>query len=385
MKKILTALIISLFTASAFSEGYFLNRIGASADADGTEFGRDLFIVDEDDKSDMHFAEYAEFAYFWDMAEITGVFAINNSAFETPAENIVAAGYGIFSPLPFISVAAGNDMRDRFSFSGGELYTENEAYLPQANPFIDGAGIIFDQAFGDIEVQAVANIGAAKGTYLNAGVSATYNAEDFTASLQGTIQNILNKNEYYHYGIFGNASFSDFDFSAGYISNYNDTDINNFDLENVENQNYLPLPSTHVLKLSARYTTDLFMVAFDGLSGLNKEYILNTESKKLRAAYDAYNDNGLIPENEEDGSLGENENIPWLAAVKGGWFATEDISVYLSYSLARGNDFVHVIYPYSDWSFSENSLFRLGAKVKVDDDKVSVSIPIMWQYKFDFD
>ena len=382
MKKIYSIITaLSLLTASAFSEGYFMNRLGASSDADGTEFSKDLFTVNEDDKSDLHFAEYAEFAYFWDMAEITGVFAINNAAYENPKENIKAAGYGIFYPLSFLSVAAGNDTRDRFSFSGAELYTENEAFLLQGNPFIDGAGLIFDQKFGDVGVYALASLGAAKGAYLNAGALVSYETDTFFASLQATVQNILNKNDYYHYSVFGYLNAFGCDFGAGYISNYNDQNINNFDRDEVSAQDYLPLASTHVIKLSARYSNDIFMVAFDGLTGLTDEYILNDDSKKLRAAYDAYTKYGLTPENQKDGSLGTNDNVPWLAAVKGGWFATEDISLYLKYSVARGNDFIHVIYPYADWAFGENSLFRLGARCKIDGDKFSVSVPLMWQIK----
>ena len=108
---------------------------------------------------------------------------------------------------------------------------------------------------------------------------------------------------------------------------------------------------------------------------------------ELRAAYDAWADADFDPVvqgcDEEDGALGENENIPWLAAVKGGWFATEDISIYLKYSISHGTDFTHIIYPYTDWAFGENSIFRLGARIKVKDEKVSVSVPLMWQVKFD--
>ena len=389
MKKLSILFILSILTVSAFSEGYFLNRLGASSDADGTEFGKDLFTIDKNDKSDMHFAEYAEFAYFWENAEVMGIFAINNSAFESPEKNIIAAGYGIFSPLSFISIAAGNDTRDAFSFSGGELYTENEAYVLQANPFADGAGLVFNQEFGDLGVLAVASIGAAKGTYLNAGALVTYETDDYFTSLQVTAQNILNKHEYYHYGIFGYFTIPGIKLNVGYISNYNDQNINDFDREEVDSQDYLPLPSTHVLKVSAQYKDDLFLLAFDGLTGLNKEYILNDESKKLRAAYDAWEKYEFIPElqgySKEDGLLGKNKNIPWLAAVKGGMFLTDDFSVFLKYSVSRGDDYIHVIYPYAEWGFGESSLFRLGTKFKIDDDKFSVSIPIMWQYRFDLD
>jgi hypothetical protein len=382
MKKIYSILTaLSLLTASVFSEGYFLNRLGACSDADGTEFSKDLFTIDEDDKSDMHFAEYAEFGYSWDIAEICGVFAVNNSAFETPQNNIKLAGYGIIDPFGLFSIIAGNDTRDSFSFSGGELYTENEAFLLQANPLADGVGLSTKLTINDVGIMAIIGMGAAKGAFLNAGLEVSYENDLLSAAVQITGQNILNKNEYYHYAVFGTASVSDFDFSLGYISNYNDQNINNFDKDEVSAQDYLPLASTHVLKLSARYKNDIFMAGFDGLTGLTDEYILNDDSKKLRAAYDAYTKYGLIPENPKDGSLGKNDNVPWLAAVKGGWFASEEISLYLKYSIARGNDFIHVIYPYTDWAFGENSLFRLGARFKIAGDKFSVSVPLMWQIK----
>ncbi|EID85268.1 hypothetical protein MSI_12670 [Treponema sp. JC4] len=384
MKKIYTILTALTFMAGAFGEGYFLNRLGACSDADGTEFGRDLFVIDENDKSDMHFAEYAEFSYNWEMAEILALTAFNNAAFEEPQGNIIFAGYGVFSPLPFLSVAAGNDLRDRFSFSAGEIYTENEAYLLQANPFIDGAGLIFNQAFGNFGLSAIANIGAAKGTYLNAGLAFSYEDDSIFAALQATGQNILNKNEYYHYAVFAQLDIAGCNFSAGYISNYNDAAINDFNFDDVENQFFLPLPSTHAVKASARYTNENFVIAADFITGLNKEYILNEESKKLRAAWDSYENAGFDPViqgcDESDGLLGKNENIPWRAAVKGGWFATEDISLYLKYSIGRGNDFIHEIYPYVDWGFGDNSMFRLGTKIIIDKDVVSVSIPVMWKY-----
>ena len=389
MKKIYAILTALTLTAVAFGEGYFMNKLGACSDADGTEFGSDLFVIDENDKSDMHFAEYAEFSYNWEMAEILALTAFNNAAFEEPQHNIIFAGYGVFSPLPFLSVAAGNDLRDRFSFSGGELYTENEAYLLQANPFADGAGIVFTQEFGNFGLAAIANIGAAKGTYLNAGLAFNYEDDSIFASLQATGQNILNKNEYYHYSVFAQVDIAGCNFSAGYISNYNDQNINNFDFEEVESQSYLPLPSTHVVKASARYSNDVFVIAADFLTGLNKEYILNKESKKLRAAWDAWEKAGHDPViegcDETDGTLGKNENIPWLAAVKGGWFATEDISLYVKYSIARGNEFIHEIYPYADWSFGDNSMFRLGAKINIEKDVVSVSIPVMWKFLLEID
>ena len=110
MKKISTLLIALTLTAAVFGEGYFMNKMGACSDADGTEFGRDLFVIDENDKSDMHFAEYAEFSYNWEMAEILALAAFNNYVFEEPQGNIIFAGYGVFSPLPFLSVAAGSDL-----------------------------------------------------------------------------------------------------------------------------------------------------------------------------------------------------------------------------------------------------------------------------------
>ncbi|MCR5218427.1 hypothetical protein [Treponema sp.] len=386
MKKLHTILMALSLTAALSGEGYFMNKLGACADADGTEFGSDLFAIDKDDKYDMFFAEYAEVGYSWDKAEICALTAFNNFVFDDPHYNIIFAGYGVFTPLPFLSVAAGNDLRDRFSFSGGELYTENEAYLLQANPFAEGAGLIFDQTFGDFSLLAIANIGSAKGKYLNAGLVFNYEGDSYVASLQATGQNILNKNEYYHYSIFAHVSLASCDFSAGYISNYNDVDINDFDSFCLESQNYLPLPSTHVVKASARYSTDLFVIATDFLTGLNKEYILNEEAKKRRAAWDAWEDEGFDPViqgcDEGDGELGKNENIPWLFAVKGGWFASEEISLFLKYSIARGDEYIHEIYPYADWSFGENSSFRLGARINVVKDEVVVSIPVMWKVLF---
>ena len=387
MKKIYAILTALTFMAGAFGEGYFQNRLGACSDADGTEFGKELFTINEDDKSELHFAEYAEFAYNWEKAEILGLFAINNSAYEDPKNNIKAAGYGVFYPLPFLSVAAGNDLRDRFSFSGGELYTENEAFLLQANPFADGAGLIFSQKFGDIGIYALANIGAEKGAILNAGLAVSYENDNFTAAIQAVGQNILNKNEYYHYAVFGYLNIQNYDISLGYISNYNDQNISNFDSEEVSKQNYLPLPSTHVVKLSGRYKADLFTVGADLLFGLNDEYILNEESKKLRAVWDSWEKGGFNPVikgcGSEDGKLGKNDQVPWMVSVKGGYYVTEDISLYLKYSLLRGNDFNHLIYPYADWALSETSFFRLGAKFKIEESKFSVSIPLMWRFLID--
>ena len=47
MKKIYTILTALTFMAGAFGEGYFLNRLGACSDADGTEFGKELFTINE--------------------------------------------------------------------------------------------------------------------------------------------------------------------------------------------------------------------------------------------------------------------------------------------------------------------------------------------------
>ena len=72
-----------------------------------------------------------------------------------------------------------------------------------------------------------------------------------------------------------------------------------------------------------------------------------------------------------------------MVSVKGGYYVTEDISLYLKYSLLRGNDFNHLIYPYADWALSETSFFRLGAKFKIEESKFSVSIPLMWRFLID--
>ena len=118
MKKIFAILLaVSLLATSVFAEGYFINKVGGSGDADGTEFGQDLFSIDNSGQPDFHFAEVAEFSYTWSIAEIYALLATNSSVFTNPTENIYAAIYGVFTPVSFFSIAAGNDMRDRFSFS----------------------------------------------------------------------------------------------------------------------------------------------------------------------------------------------------------------------------------------------------------------------------
>lgn len=385
MKKIYAILIFLIFfTGFAAGEGYFENRLGASADADGTEFGKDLFTIDKNDKSEMHFAEYAEFGYSWEMAEINAFLAVNNQVYDEPKENIKLGGYGIFSPKPFLSIAAGNDTRDRFSFGGAELFTENGAYLLQGNPFKDGLGLIFTQDSGNVDLYALASLGAAKGTYLNVGAMVNYENDALFASLQALVQNLLNKNDYYHYGVFALCDLGDFSFSAGYISNYNDQEINDFERESLLKQDYLPLPSTHVVKASLSYSNELFMIAADGLSGLNKEYILNGDCKKLRAAWDINEKYGRIQTlPAETASLGINQNIPWLCSMKGGFFAFDDISLYLKCSVGRGDDFIYLVYPYIDWTCGEKSNFRLGARFKIVDDKLSVSLPLLWTFRLD--
>ena len=388
MKKIFAILLaVSLLATSVFAEGYFINKVGGSGDADGTEFGQDLFSIDNSGQPDFHFAEVAEFSYTWSIAEIYALLATNSSVFTNPTENIYAAIYGVFTPVSFFSIAAGNDMRDRFSFSGGELYTENEAFLLQANPFASGIGVVYNQEFGNFGVLATASLAAAKGFFLNVGAEVRYETDDLYLALQGVGQNVLNVNEYYHYGVFGAFSMSDFDVTLGYISNYNDANANDFDFEEVGAQSYLPLPSTHVVKASFRYSNDNFMVSADVLSGLNKQYILNPESKQLRAAWDAWTDAGFDPVTqglaENVGELGLNENIPWKVAVKGGWFVNEDVSLYLKYSIGRGNDFVHSVYFYTDWLVGEKSMVRFGANASVEGSDFVVRIPIMWKYMLD--
>lgn len=390
MKKLNIILAVTLlFAGQAFGEGYFLNKMGACSDPDGTESLYDLIDIINNEKSAMHFSDYAEFGYSWEKAEITAYLHFNSSEGKDDADTgnpeVGYGGYGIIKPLPFLSIAAGNDTRDRFTFSGGEVYTLNEAYFLQANPLQKGVGLVLNHQFGNFDLTAIANLDTEKDYYINAGLDVTYKNDLLNTSLQLVGQNITNKNDYYHYSIFACLSLPGMDFSAGYINNYNNTEINTFDPKVDWYQAFLPAVSTHVLKFSGRYKNDYFIIAADYITGLNKEYVVTTDYKKRRAAYDVLKEAGMIipPERIYDWKIGIHDEIPRDFVIKGGWFATKNTAIYLVYDYESFITKIHSFYPYCDWQFSEKSNLRFGAKISFTDDTFSISIPLMWKVLLD--
>ena len=295
MKKCVFFLSVLLFTGSLFADiGLNVtNRCGFSGEEDGVGYsGNGLgfffnFANPEESFTNLNiFGNLTSVSL--DNKYVSGkfYFAANTNLIDPNftgdrlANGIKFGGYGLVSPIDYVSIIAGNDTCNDYCVKGGRMFTTTDGYLAQSNMFPEGIGILGNFNFGICDIRAAAGISTKFNWYLNAGAEVDFNISDsLIISAAGVFQNFLNFNGFMHFGVFVNAQMNDIAINAGVINNLNDDiygEQNPFYSKNI----YLGAPADWVYKLSAEYDNSKILLAGDVLFSIGASPVLNNEWKR---------------------------------------------------------------------------------------------------------